>query len=97
MWEGNALAVDHLVIEDDDLLVRGKTERDRQPWPEDACIHELMPQRRSARAPYACKVLSTYDQFKAVRVAEALGPVYLDDRARFAGADAPWSRRFAVF
>ena len=41
--EGNALAVDHLVIEDDDYLSTVVTPNEtRQPWPADACIHELM-------------------------------------------------------
>ena len=41
--EGNALAVDHLVIEDDDYLSTVVTPNEtRQPWPEAACVHELM-------------------------------------------------------
>jgi non-ribosomal peptide synthetase component F len=84
--EGNALAVDHLVIEDDDYLSTVVTPNEtRQPWPEAACIHELMFKAAEAHPSSMCLQGAqeyTYDQFgKAVRaVADALGPVYPDDR-----------------
>ena len=100
--EGNALAVDHLVIEDDDYLSTVVTPNEtRQPWPEAACIHELM--FRGGGAPGCALCLQgaqeyTYDQFsKAVlKIAEALGPVYPDDRVALLleRATRPWSRRF---
>ena len=84
--EGNALAVDHLVIEDDDYLSTVvQPNETKQPWPADACIHELMFKAAEEHPGAICLQGAqeyTYDQFSnAVRaVAEALGPVYPDDR-----------------
>ena len=84
--EGNALAVDHLVIEDDDYLSTVvQPNETRQPWPEDSCIHELMFKAAEEHPSSTCLQGAqeyTYDQFSnAVRaVADALGPVYPDDR-----------------
>ena len=84
--EGNALAVDHLVIEDDDYLSTVVTPNEtRQPWPAAACIHELMFKAAEEHPGAICLQGAqeyTYDQFsKAVlKIAEALGPVYPDDR-----------------
>ena len=98
--EGNALAVDHLVIEDDDYLgTVVRPNETKQPWPEAACIHELMFKAAEEHPSSICLQGAqeyTYDQFSnAVRaIAEALGPVYPDDRVAAAGGTRPWSRRF---
>ena len=79
--EGNALAVDHLVIEDDDYLSTVvQPNETRQPWPADACIHELMFKAAEAHPGAICLQGAqeyTYDQFgKAVRaVADGFGVV----------------------
>ena len=99
--EGNALAVDHLVIEDDDYLdTRRNTERDAAAVARAACIHDLMftVAEEHPGDDLACKVLKRgmiASSLAVRKIADALGPSTRTTASRCCWSGTrPWSRRF---
>ena len=102
--EGNALAVDHLVIEDDDYLSTVVTPNEtRQPWPEDACIHELMFRAAEEHPGAICLQGAQEYTYDPSLKPSARSPTRSGRSTRTTASRCcwsgtrPWSRRFMVF